>query len=176
MTSARTHYLKAKGYHMNKNSRSHYSKGKPVDHTRLRYTFSHNTKILVRTEIKLYTLASFFADFGGYLGLLLGESLVSYLLRASRWIKRLKQSQISDKIEHETTKEANTAEKVQEITLEPINRIASIGRKHSENFEFGKLDQNVLTITNLDLMLSQNSQKLSSVLSLQLRNDEISEP
>ena len=162
---------------MNKNSRIHFSQGKPVDqNTRLIYTFSHNAKVLVRTEIKLYTLASFFADFGGYLGLLLGESLVSYLLRASRWIKRLKQSQISFKNEHETTKEVNKAEQVQEITLEPINRIESIQRKHSKNFEFGKLDHNVLTLTNLDLKLSQNSQKLSSVVSLQLRNDEILEP
>ena len=66
--------------------------------TRLIYTFSHNTVVLVRKEIQLYTLASFFADFGGYLGLLLGESLVSYLLRVAHWIKKLKQKYQHKKI------------------------------------------------------------------------------
>ena len=36
-----------------------------------------NMKVLVREEVKLYTLINFFAEVGGYLGLLLGESLLS---------------------------------------------------------------------------------------------------
>ena len=42
--------------------------------------FPHSSKVLVRNEINLYTVSSFFADVGGYMGLLLGESLVSYFL------------------------------------------------------------------------------------------------
>ena len=51
------------------------------------YQFPHYTKLLVRNEIKLYTLASFFSDVGGFLGLLLGESLVSYVLLCTNWLK-----------------------------------------------------------------------------------------
>ena len=46
-------------------------------------------KVLVREEVKLYTLMNFFAEVGGYLGLLLGESLLSYLITASKWFKTL---------------------------------------------------------------------------------------
>ena len=45
-----------------------------------------NTKVLFRKEIRLYTLLNFFAEVGGYLGLLLGESLLSYIIAASNWI------------------------------------------------------------------------------------------
>ena len=51
------------------------------------YQFPHYTKLLVRNEIKLYTFASFFSDVGGFLGLLLGESLVSYVLFCTNWLK-----------------------------------------------------------------------------------------
>ena len=37
-------------------------------------------KILVRREVQLYTLMNFFAEVGGYLVLLLGESLISYII------------------------------------------------------------------------------------------------
>jgi hypothetical protein len=50
--------------------------------------FPHYTKVLVRNEIKLYTFSSFFADVGGFLGLLLGESLVSYVLLGTYWMKK----------------------------------------------------------------------------------------
>ena len=52
-------------------------------------TFPHYTKVLVRNEIKLYTFSSFFADVGGFLGLLLGESLVSYVLLGTHWMKKI---------------------------------------------------------------------------------------
>ena len=52
------------------------------------YKFPQYTKLLVRNEIKLYTLASFFSDVGGFLGLLLGESLVSYVLLCTNWLKQ----------------------------------------------------------------------------------------
>jgi hypothetical protein len=45
-----------------------------------------NTKVLFRKEVKLYTLLNFFAEVGGYLGLLLGESLLSYIIAASKWM------------------------------------------------------------------------------------------
>ena len=54
----------------------------------LKYVFPHYTKVLVREEIKLYTFSSFWADVGGYLGLLLGESIVSYVLLGANWIRK----------------------------------------------------------------------------------------
>ena len=45
-----------------------------------------NTKFLFRKEVRLYTLLNFFAEVGGYLGLLLGESLLSYIIAASKWM------------------------------------------------------------------------------------------
>ena len=45
-----------------------------------------NTKVLIRKEVRLYTLLNFFAEVGGYLGLLLGESLLSYIIAASKWM------------------------------------------------------------------------------------------
>ena len=47
-------------------------------------------KVLVREEVKLYTLMNFFAEVGGYLGLLLGESLFSYFITASTLFQILK--------------------------------------------------------------------------------------
>ena len=37
--------------------------------------------------MRLYTAINFFAEVGGYLGLLLGESLISYLIISSKWIQ-----------------------------------------------------------------------------------------
>ena len=45
-----------------------------------------NSKVLLRKEVKLYTLINFFAEVGGYLGLLLGESLISYIISISKWV------------------------------------------------------------------------------------------
>ena len=45
-----------------------------------------NTKVLIRKEVRLYTLLNFFGEVGGYLGLLLGESLISYIIAASKCI------------------------------------------------------------------------------------------
>ena len=47
---------------------------------------SQNTEILVRKEVNLYTPINFFAEVGGYLGLLLGESLISYIIVISKWV------------------------------------------------------------------------------------------
>ena len=48
-----------------------------------------NTEVLVRKEVKLYTFVNFFAEVGGYLGLLLGESMLSYLVMGYHWIQIL---------------------------------------------------------------------------------------
>ena len=55
----------------------------------LTISFPHSSKVLVRNEINLYTVSSFFADVGGYLGLLLGESLISYFLLVIQWLKKI---------------------------------------------------------------------------------------
>ena len=55
----------------------------------LTISFPHSSKVLVRNEINLYTVSSFFADVGGYLGLLLGESLISYFLLIIQWLKKI---------------------------------------------------------------------------------------
>ena len=52
-------------------------------------TFPHYTTVLVRNEIKLYTFSSWIADIGGFMGLLLGESLVSYVLLGTHWMTKL---------------------------------------------------------------------------------------
>ena len=57
--------------------------------TEMQLSFPHYTQVLVRNEIKLYTFSSFFADVGGFLGLLLGESLVSYVLLGTHWMTKL---------------------------------------------------------------------------------------
>ena len=57
--------------------------------TGFKYEISQPAKVLVRKEVKLYTLINFFAEVGGYLGLLLGESLLSYLITASKWFQSL---------------------------------------------------------------------------------------
>ena len=40
--------------------------------------FLQQKDVVSRNEINLYTMVHFFAEVGGYLGLLLGESLLSY--------------------------------------------------------------------------------------------------
>ena len=45
------------------------------------------SKVLFREDVKLYTLVNFFGEVGGYLGLLLGESLLSYIITTSRWVQ-----------------------------------------------------------------------------------------
>merc|ERR1712051_1183951 len=60
----------------------------PKNFTYPAFMFSGKTKVLHRNEIELYTISSFFADIGGYLGLLLGESLVSYFLLVVKWVQR----------------------------------------------------------------------------------------
>ena len=51
------------------------------------YSLPHNTQVLVRKEVKLYTFTNFFAEVGGYLGLLLGESMLSYLIIGTHWMQ-----------------------------------------------------------------------------------------
>jgi hypothetical protein len=60
----------------------------PYNYTFPLFIFSQETKVLLRNEIELYTISSFFADIGGYLGLLLGESLVSYFLLGVTWLQK----------------------------------------------------------------------------------------
>ena len=52
----------------------------------IEFLMSQKPTVLVRKEVKLYTAINFFAEVGGYLGLLLGESLISYILVVSTWI------------------------------------------------------------------------------------------
>ena len=59
------------------------------ENLKLTIIFPHSSKVLVRNEINLYTVSSFFADVGGYLGLLLGESLISYFLLIIQWLKKI---------------------------------------------------------------------------------------
>ena len=63
--------------------------------TGFQFEVPQHMKVLVREEVELYTLINFFAEVGGYLGLLLGESILSYLITASTWfqclIRKLKQ-------------------------------------------------------------------------------------
>ena len=60
----------------------------PMDneHAGFWYTMPEHTKVIFRKEVRLYTVLNFFAEVGGYLGLLLGESLFSYIIAASKWI------------------------------------------------------------------------------------------
>ena len=60
----------------------------PFDATYPVFLFSDKTKVILRNEIELYTISSFFADIGGYLGLLLGESLISFFLMGVNWAKK----------------------------------------------------------------------------------------
>ena len=61
----------------------------------IEFLMPQKPKVLVRREVKLYTAINFFAEVGGYLGLLLGESLIAYIITVSKWIhiigKKLKE-------------------------------------------------------------------------------------
>ena len=57
--------------------------------TGFQFEMPPNMKVLVREEVKLYTLINYFAEVGGYLGLLLGESILSYFITGSKWFKIL---------------------------------------------------------------------------------------
>ena len=54
-----------------------------------------NTQVLSRKEVRLYTLLTFFAEVGGYLGMLVGGNVLLYITSASKWIlhpkKKLKE-------------------------------------------------------------------------------------
>ena len=52
--------------------------------------FAEEIKVLVRKEVNLYTIINFFAEVGGYLGLLLGESLISYIITTTKWFQSLR--------------------------------------------------------------------------------------
>ena len=54
------------------------------------FEMPQHTNVLIREEVELYTLINFFAEVGGYLGLLLGESLISYLMTASTWFQMIR--------------------------------------------------------------------------------------
>jgi hypothetical protein len=64
-------------------------KGRNESSSEIELTFPHYTPVLVRNEIKLYTFSSWIADIGGFMGLLLGESLVSYVLLGTHWMTKL---------------------------------------------------------------------------------------
>ena len=53
------------------------------------YVMPQQTKLLVRKEVQLFTLINVFAEIGGYLGLLLGESILSYILIGSNWMQKI---------------------------------------------------------------------------------------
>ena len=59
----------------------------PSNQTWFWYFVPHHSKVLIRKEVKLYTFTNFFAEVGGYLGLLVGESMVSYLLMSITWLE-----------------------------------------------------------------------------------------
>ena len=69
--------------------------------TGFEFLMPRKPKVLVRREVELYTFINFFAEVGGYLGLLLGESLISYLTIVSKWVhligKKLKDKCRRDK-------------------------------------------------------------------------------
>ena len=54
--------------------------------TGFEFLIPRKPKVLVRREVELYTFINFFAEVGGYLGLLLGESLISYITILSKWV------------------------------------------------------------------------------------------
>ena len=58
------------------------------------------SKVLLRQEVRLYTIINFFGEVGGYLGLLLGESLLSYIMIGSNWIqvifRKMRRTPVSD--------------------------------------------------------------------------------
>ena len=54
--------------------------------TGFEFMMPQKPKVFERREVKLYTPINFFAEVGGYLGLLLGESLISYIIVISKWI------------------------------------------------------------------------------------------
>ena len=58
--------------------------------TGFQYEWFQHTPILLREEVELYTLVNFFAEVGGYLGLLLGESLISYIITTTKWFQSLR--------------------------------------------------------------------------------------
>ena len=62
----------------------------PNNQTWFWYFVPHHSKVLIRKEVKLYIFTNFFAEVGGYLGLLLGESMFSYLLMSINWLEVIK--------------------------------------------------------------------------------------
>ena len=58
--------------------------------TALLYLMPGKKKILTRKEVPLYTFSTFFAEVGGYLGLLVGESLYSFYERGLNILSKLK--------------------------------------------------------------------------------------
>jgi hypothetical protein len=59
----------------------------PTNQTWFWYFVPNHSKVLIRKEVKLYTFTNFFAEVGGYLGLLLGESMFSYLIMSINWLE-----------------------------------------------------------------------------------------
>ena len=57
--------------------------------TGFQYELPQRTNVLMRKEVKLYTVINYIAEVGGYLGLLLGESIISNLIIASKWFQIL---------------------------------------------------------------------------------------
>ena len=60
------------------------------------------SKVLLRQEVRLYTIINFFGEVGGYLGLLLGESLLSYIMIGSNWIqvmfRKIRRTPVTDAV------------------------------------------------------------------------------
>ena len=58
--------------------------------TDLLFLMPGKKKIMARKEVPLYTFSTFFAEVGGYLGLLVGESLYSFYERGLNILSKLK--------------------------------------------------------------------------------------
>ena len=62
----------------------------PRNETKLMFPISYNTKTIIRKEIKLADFSTFMVDFGSYLGLYLGASVLSLSEIGLGFFKKLK--------------------------------------------------------------------------------------
>ena len=58
--------------------------------TSIVYLMPAKAKVPSRTEVPLYTFSTFFAEVGGYLGLLVGESLISFYERFQHFFSKFR--------------------------------------------------------------------------------------
>ena len=63
---------------------------------KLGYLFMPSNEVEIIQQVRLYTMTNFIADFGGYLGLLLGASMMSLFDLILKCIRILRQKHQSD--------------------------------------------------------------------------------